>query len=150
MRVVLQRVLEAKVMIDDKVFSEIHSGLLILLGLAKGDTKEDLEYLVNKILQLRIFPDEQSKMNLNIQDISGEVLIISQFTLFASTKKGNRPGFSKAEDPIDAESMYQSFIQEMIKTLGHSVKTGQFAADMNIYLVNQGPVTIFIDSKNKE
>ncbi len=150
MRALLQRVKEAKVFIDQVLHSEIHSGLLILLGIEKGDNTEDINWLVKKISQLRIFSDDQKKMNLNIQDISGEVLIVSQFTLFASTYKGNRPGFTKAAEPEEAKPLYFSFINEMSKQLNQDIKSGVFAADMDIQLINEGPVTILIDTKNKE
>ncbi|MBK8485726.1 MAG: D-tyrosyl-tRNA(Tyr) deacylase [Saprospiraceae bacterium] len=150
MRCILQRVLKASVTIDNQQFCEIQQGLLIFLGIEQGDQKEDLDWLVNKILSLRIFSDSNQQMNLSINDIQGELLIISQFTLFASTKKGNRPGFSKAAKPEEAKEWYIKFISECEKLTGKPIKTGIFVADMKIQLINDGPVTIYIDTKNKE
>lgn len=150
MRALLQRVKEAKVFIDETLYSSIHSGLLVFLGIEKGDKSEDIQWLSKKICQLRIFSDEQKHMNLSIQDISGEVLIVSQFTLFATTKKGNRPGFCQAAEPSEANELYQAFVMEIKKQLNKEIKTGLFAANMDIELINEGPVTIFIDTKNKE
>jgi D-tyrosyl-tRNA(Tyr) deacylase len=150
MRALLQRVKGAKVIINHSLYSSIGSGLLVFLGIESEDTLEDLRWLVKKICQLRIFSDEQKQMNLSIQEISGEVMVVSQFTLFASTKKGNRPGFNKAAEPKEANTFYKAFVEEINKQLNQEIKTGQFAADMDIELINDGPVTIFIDTKNKE
>lgn len=150
MRAILQRVKKAGVIIESKLFAEISEGILLLLGIEKGDTHDDLDWLLNKVIQMRIFPDTDQKMNLNIKDTGGEILVISQFTLFASTKKGNRPGFTQAAEPSVANSMYLSFVGKLENQLPGRVKTGVFAADMNVELINQGPVTIFIDTKNKE
>ncbi len=150
MRALLQRVKMARVFIDQKQYSEIHNGILVLLGIEKGDNTEDLEWLVNKICQLRIFSDDQNKMNLNILETQGEVMVVSQFTLFASTKKGNRPGFSQAAEPSQANQMYLEFMNAMSNRLNQNIKSGKFAADMQIELINDGPVTIWIDTKNKE
>jgi D-tyrosyl-tRNA(Tyr) deacylase len=151
MRAVIQRVSEASVTIEEKSFNTIEKGLLVLLGLEEADTKDDAAWLTNKIAQMRIFSDENNKMNLNLGDIHGELLIISQFTLHASTKKGNRPSFIKAAKPDQAIALYEYFIQEAKNLIGpNRVKTGQFGSDMKVALVNDGPITIFIDSKNKE
>jgi D-tyrosyl-tRNA(Tyr) deacylase len=150
MRALLQRVKIAKVFIEEKLYSEIKNGLLIFLGVEKGDDAQDLQWLVNKISQLRIFSDDQNKMNLNILESQGEIMVVSQFTLFASTKKGNRPGFSQAAEPSQANEIYNEFMNEMSKKLNQDIKSGKFAADMQIELINDGPVTIWIDTKNKE
>ena len=149
MRVILQRVLSASVTIDEAIYSQINHGLLILLGVTHNDTKEDIEWLVQKIINLRIFNDEAGKMNRSIQDVQGEFLVVSQFTLFASTKKGNRPSFITSARPEIAIPLYETFIDEIKKT-GIVTRTGVFGADMQVGLVNDGPVTIIIDSKNKE
>lgn len=149
MRVILQRVLSASVTIDEAIYSQINHGLLILLGVTHNDTKEDIEWLVQKIINLRIFNDETYKMNRSIQDVQGELLVVSQFTLFASTKKGNRPSFIASARPEIAIPLYETFIDE-IKNTGIDTQTGMFGADMQVGLVNDGPVTIIIDSKNKE
>ena len=149
MRVILQRVLSASVTIDEAIYSQINHGLLILLGVTHNDTKEDIEWLVQKIINLRIFNDETDKMNRSIQDVQGELLVVSQFTLFASTKKGNRPSFIASARPEIAIPLYETFIDEIKKT-GIDTQTGMFGADMQVGLVNDGPVTIIIDSKNKE
>ena len=150
MRAVVQRVSEASVTIDGKVKSAIEKGLLILLGIEEADTIEDITWLVSKISHLRIFNDSNDVMNLSIREIAGEVIIVSQFTLHASTKKGNRPSYIKAAKPVTAIPLYESFIKEMGKELEKPVKTGEFGADMKVKLINDGPVTIIIDSKNKE
>ena len=149
MRLIIQRVLSASVTIDDAIYSQINHGLLILLGVTHDDTKEDIEWLVQKIINLRIFNDEEGKMNRSIQDVQGEFLVVSQFTLYASTKKGNRPSFIVSAKPEIAVSLYENFIEEIIKC-GLVTQTGVFGADMKVALVNDGPVTIIIDSKNKE
>jgi len=150
MRVVIQRVSEASVSVQKQCISSIHSGLLVLLGIEASDTQEDIEWLCKKIVQLRVFDDEHALPNLSLSDIAGELLIVSQFTLFASTRKGNRPGYSRAAPPAMAEPLYEKFISHISGLLGRPVKTGRFGADMQIHLVNSGPLTIFMDSKNKE
>lgn len=150
MRVVIQRVSEASVTIDGLVKSAIGHGLLVLLGIAENDTTTDADWLIQKIVQLRIFPDENGLMNLSIKQIDGELLLVSQFTLFASTKKGNRPSFTAAAKPEKAIPLYQYFTEKMVLALEKNIGTGEFGADMKIALVNDGPVTIIIDSKNKE
>lgn len=150
MRVVIQRVLEASVAVEGKLISKISKGLLILLGVAEDDTAVDTEWLVKKVVQLRIFPNELGNMNRSIQDIEGEVLVISQFTLFASTKKGNRPSFIRSSKPEIAVPIYENFIHSLEVKLNRKVQTGIFGADMKVSLINDGPVTICIDSKNKE
>ncbi|MBW2962659.1 D-aminoacyl-tRNA deacylase [Mesonia aestuariivivens] len=150
MRVVLQRVSEASVTIEKQVKSSIKKGFLILIGIEAEDTPEDIDWLCRKIVNMRIFGDEDDKMNLSLQDINGEALIISQFTLHASVKKGNRPSFIKAAKPNIAIPLYEAFIKEFEKQLQKPVGTGSFGADMKVSLVNDGPVTINLDSKNKE
>jgi len=150
MRVVIQRVSSASVSIDAKIKSSIAKGLLILLGIEDADTQEDIEWLCKKIIALRIFEDTDNVMNLSVSDISGEILVVSQFTLHASTKKGNRPSYIKAARPEKAIPLYESFLLEMGKLLGKKVGSGEFGAMMEVSLVNDGPVTIIIDSKNKE
>ena len=149
MRVVIQRVSEASVTINDAIEGKINTGFMILLGIGHEDTNEDIEWLTQKITNLRVFSDEEGKMNLSILDIKGEILLISQFTLFASTKKGNRPSFIQSAKPEIAIPLYEKFI-ESIKDFGIKVSTGIFGADMKVSLTNDGPVTIIIDSKNKE
>lgn len=150
MRIVLQRVSEASVTIDSKLFSEINRGFLILLGIEEEDSQEDVDWLIQKVSNMRIFSDSDQKMNLSIQDIKGEFLVVSQFTLHASTKKGNRPGFTKAARPEQAIPLYKYFIEQLKISSNLEVKTGVFGADMRVALVNDGPVTITMDSKNKE
>lgn len=150
MRIVLQRVSKASVGIDNKIISDIKEGILILLGIEDADTSEDIQWLCNKIVKMRIFNDENGVMNLSLQDIDGEALVISQFTLHASTRKGNRPGYIKAARPEVAIPLYEEFIREFEKILGKKVGSGVFGADMKISLLNDGPVTIVLDSKNKE
>lgn|SRR5690554_3787153 len=149
MRIVAQRVSEASVTIDQKVVGQIAWGLMLLVGIEEADTKEDADWLVGKISQMRIFSDEDGKMNRSIKDINGELLLISQFTLHASTKKGNRPSFIKAARPEQAIPLYKYLIEAFRKT-ELKVETGIFGADMKVALINDGPVTIVIDSKNKE
>ncbi|HZJ36594.1 MAG TPA: D-aminoacyl-tRNA deacylase [Gillisia sp.] len=150
MRVVLQRVSQASVSIDNKINAAIKEGILILLGIEDADTSQDIKWLCNKIVKMRIFNDEKGVMNLSLQEIDGEALVISQFTLHASTKKGNRPGYIKAARPEVAIPLYEEFIREFEKILGKKVGTGIFGADMKVSLLNDGPVTIVLDSKNKE
>ena len=150
MRAILQRVTRASVTIDGTVKGAIQSGLLILLGIEENDTEQDIEWLSSKIIQLRIFSDADGKMNLSVKDINGDLLIISQFTLFASTKKGNRPGFTRSAKPVIAIPLYEHFISVTEQKLGKHVKKGVFGADMKVELLNDGPVTILIDSKNPE
>ena len=150
MRAVIQRVSEASVAINEKVHAAIGKGLLILLGVEDRDNDDDIEWLVGKVSRLRIFNDHDGVMNLSVSDIEGEVLIISQFTLHASTKKGNRPSYINAADPSHAEPMYELFSHMLQRITPGAVKTGVFGATMNVSLVNDGPVTIIIDTKNKE
>ena len=150
MRVVIQRVLEASVVVDEKVVGAIKSGLLVLLGIEDADTEEDTHWLSNKIVGLRLFDDAEGVMNLSVKDIEGDILLISQFTLMASTKKGNRPSYIKASKPPVAVPLYEQMIQAISVALGKEIQTGIFGADMKVSLINNGPVTITIDSKNKE
>jgi D-tyrosyl-tRNA(Tyr) deacylase len=150
MRIVIQRVNEASVEINGKMKSSINVGLLILVGIEEADTKEDSEWLAGKAVGLRIFDDENGVMNRSVTDVDGEILVVSQFTLHAMTKKGNRPSYIKAAKHETAIPLYEHFCTELSMKLGKEVKTGTFAADMKVALVNNGPVTIWIDSKNKE
>ena len=150
MRVVLQRVKEASVTIEGQVNGAIKTGILVLLGIEDADTPEDIEWLCNKICNLRIFNDSKGVMNLSLQDIKGEVLVISQFTLHATIKKGNRPSYIKAAKPDVAIPLYEEFNETMQLRLGKPVATGVFGAHMDVALINDGPVTILMDSKNKE
>lgn len=150
MKVVIQRVSEASVTIDQNIVAQINQGLLILVGIEEEDSLDDISWLVSKIVYLRIFGDENNIMNLSVKDIKGDLLVVSQFTLHALTKKGNRPSYIKAAKPNIAIPMYEKFIQLLELELGKSIQTGQFGADMKVALVNDGPVTIIIDSKNKE
>jgi D-tyrosyl-tRNA(Tyr) deacylase len=150
MRAVIQRVSEASVTIDGKVNGVIGYGLLVLLGIEDADTSEDIEWLSSKITNLRIFNDEAGVMNISAKDNAAELLLISQFTLFASTKKGNRPSYIKAARPETAIPLYEQMIARLQQDLGKNIRTGVFGADMKVALVNDGPVTILIDSKNKE
>ncbi|KAF2519912.1 D-tyrosyl-tRNA(Tyr) deacylase [Flavobacterium salilacus subsp. salilacus] len=150
MRVVLQRVSEASVTIAGSKVAVIDKGLLILLGIEDADTEEDSMWLTGKINKLRIFGDENGVMNRSIQDIGGDIIVVSQFTLHAATKKGNRPSYIKAAKPEVAIPLYENFITVLEKDLGKKIQTGQFGADMKVALVNDGPVTILIDSKNRE
>ncbi|MFM2145623.1 MAG: hypothetical protein RL732_459 [Bacteroidota bacterium] len=150
MRVVIQRVRSGEVVIDGKVKSSIGEGLLVLAGIEDADTAEDIQWLSSKIVQLRIFNDAAGVMNLSLKDTGGDLLLVSQFTLHASTKKGNRPSYIKASKPEVAIPLYEAFIRQLEADLGKPVLTGTFGADMKVSLVNDGPVTIIIDSKNKE
>lgn len=150
MKILIQRVGHASIEVEHKMHAQIKSGLLIFLGIEKDDDSSDVDYLVGKSAALRIFNDPNGKMNLSVQDVGGEALIISQFTLHASTKKGNRPSYVKAARPEHAIPLYEYFIQKMNLELPEKVKSGVFGADMKIQLLNDGPVTIMIDSKNKE
>lgn len=151
MRAVIQRVSEASVAIDGEVKSSIKHGLLLLLGIETDDMDDDIQWLTQKIIQMRIFGDVDGKMNLSVQDIGGDILVVSQFTLFASTKKGNRPSFIKSAKPDIAIPLYEKFLNSVKSTIGDErVQSGVFGADMKISLLNDGPVTIIIDSKNKE
>ena len=150
MRTVIQRVANASVTVESKVVAEIQKGLLVFVGIEEADSQEDLDWLVTKIAQLRIFNDENEVMNLSVQDIDGDVLVVSQFTLHAATKKGNRPSYIKAAKPDFAIPMYERFVKTLESKLGKKVPTGIFGADMKVLLLNDGPVTIQIDSKNKE
>lgn len=150
MRAVIQRVTRASVTIDGKVKGAIADGLLVLLGIEEHDTEADLGWLTKKIVQMRIFSDAEGKMNLSVQDIKGNILLISQFTLFASTKKGNRPGFTRSARPDIAIPLYEKSIQAFETLLNKRIETGSFGADMKVELLNDGPVTILIDSRNPE
>jgi len=150
MKAVIQRVKRASVTIDEKFFSIIGHGLLVLVGIEDADSFEDVKWLASKIVQLRIFNDTLGVMNLSIGDIEGEIMVVSQFTLHASTKKGNRPSYIRASKAQYAIPIYQSFVNELSNLIRNSVKTGQFGADMQVELINDGPVTIIIDTKNKE
>ena len=150
MRLVIQRVSEASVTIDGEIKSEIGRGLMLLLGIEATDRKEDIEWLVRKTINMRIFPDADGGMNKSLADVNGEVLLVSQFTLYASTKKGNRPSYIKAAKSDISIPLYESFIKTFELELGKEVKTGEFGADMKVALVNDGPVTILMDSKNRE
>jgi len=150
MRAVIQRVSEASVTINGQVKGSIGHGLLVLVAVEPADTAEDVEWLSGKIVRLRIFNDEQGVMNCSVQEVGGELLVVSQFTLFASTKKGNRPSYSRAAPPAIAIPIYQDFIRKLEIDLGRPVATGEFGADMKVALVNDGPVTIVIDTKQRE
>jgi D-aminoacyl-tRNA deacylase len=150
MRAVIQRVSEASVKVDGKINGAIGNGLLVLMGIEDTDSAEDIEWLCSKIVNLRIFNDADGVMNLSVKDIEGEILVVSQFTLHASTKKGNRPSYIKASKPEIAVPVYEKFIERLEFNLVNPVQTGIFGADMKVSLVNDGPVTIIIDTKNKE
>jgi D-tyrosyl-tRNA(Tyr) deacylase len=150
MRVVIQRVSRASVTIDGNIHSKIDNGLLVLLGIEDGDTKQDIEWLSGKIVNLRVFNDENGVMNVSVKDLGGDILLVSQFTLHASTKKGNRPSYIKASKPDIAIPLYEKMIEQLSIDLGKPVQTGEFGADMKVELLNDGPVTITIDSKIKE
>ena len=150
MKAVIQRVSQASVTIDSKIVAQINSGLLILVGIEDADNQEDIIWLTSKIINLRIFADENEVMNLSVNDINGEIIVVSQFTLHASTKKGNRPSYLKASKTEIAIPLYESFVSQLETELGKKIQTGVFGADMKVSLTNDGPVTIIIDSKNKE
>ncbi|MBR2428457.1 MAG: D-tyrosyl-tRNA(Tyr) deacylase [Alistipes sp.] len=150
MRILIQRVTEARCRIEGEVFSEIGAGMVVLVGVGHDDGAEDIEWLTKKLVQLRIFDDEAGVMNLSVQDVEGEVMLISQFTLHAMTKKGNRPSWIKAAPEAVSKPLYEAFITSVEQALGRKVATGSFGADMKIELTNDGPVTIWIDSKNRE
>ena len=150
MRVVIQKVTQASVSIENQIVASIDKGLLVLVGIEDGDTNEDIAWLSSKIVNLRIFDDANGVMNLSVKEVEGEVLIVSQFTLHASTKKGNRPSYIKAARPEVAIPIYEVFIKQVESLLGKRVPTGQFGAMMQVSLCNDGPVTILIDTKNKE
>jgi len=150
MRAVLQRVTQASCVVNDETTGQIETGFLVLLGIEDADTDEDLVWLAQKIVGIRVFSDENDLMNKALSDVNGSILLISQFTLFASTKKGNRPGFTKAARPDVAIPLYEKMIEKLSLLLGKKIATGVFGADMKISLLNDGPVTILIDSKNKE
>ena len=150
MRVVIQKVTQASVSIENQIEASIDKGLLVLVGIEDGDTNEDIAWLSSKIVNLRVFDDDNGVMNLSVKEMDGEVLIVSQFTLHASTKKGNRPSYIKAARPEVAIPIYEAFIKQVESLLGKKVPTGQFGAMMQVSLCNDGPVTILIDTKNKE
>jgi D-tyrosyl-tRNA(Tyr) deacylase len=150
MKVVLQRVTSASVTVEDKIVGEIQKGIVVLVGIEEADSQEDIDWLVTKITQLRIFGDENGVMNLSVEEVNGDVLVVSQFTLHAATKKGNRPSYIKAARPEVAIPMYEKFVSSLETKLAKKVATGIFGADMKVALLNDGPVTIIIDSKNKE
>jgi D-tyrosyl-tRNA(Tyr) deacylase len=150
MKVVLQRVTSASVIVEDNIVGEIQKGIVVLVGIEEADSQEDIDWLVGKITQLRIFGDENGVMNLSVEEVNGDVLVVSQFTLHAATKKGNRPSYIKAARPEVAIPMYEKFVSSLETKLGKKVATGIFGADMKVALLNDGPVTIIIDSKNKE
>ena len=150
MRVVIQKVTEASVSIENQIVASIDKGLLVLVGIEDGDTNEDIAWLSSKMVNLRVFDDDKGVMNLSVKEVEGEVLIVSQFTLHASTKKGNRPSYIKAARPEVAIPIYEAFIKQVESLLGKRVPTGQFGAMMQVSLCNDGPVTILIDTKNKE
>lgn len=150
MRVVLQRVTEASVKVNQEIVGEIGKGILILLGIEEADSEEDMEWLINKIINLRIFDDKDGVMNLSINEVQGQILLVSQFTLHASTKKGNRPSYIKAAKPDLAKQHYHRFYQLLLTQFSGKVACGLFGADMKVSLINDGPVTIIIDSKQKE
>lgn len=150
MRLVIQRVKEASVTINNELISKVQKGLLILIGIEDLDTEEDINWLIQKVVNLRVFDDENGVMNKSIIDIDGDILVVSQFTLFASTKKGNRPSYIRASKPDFAIPMYEKFCDRLRNLFGKNIQTGKFGADMKVSLINDGPVTILIDSKNRE
>ncbi len=150
MRIVIQRVREASVTVDDRITGSIGTGLLVLLGIEDADNDEDITWLSNKICSLRIFNDKEGIMNLGIKEVNGDILLVSQFTLYANTKKGNRPSYSKASKQDMAIPLYEKMIRQLETDMGKQVQTGIFGADMKVHLLNDGPVTIIIDSKNRE
>jgi D-tyrosyl-tRNA(Tyr) deacylase len=150
MKTVIQRVSQSSVTINNEIVAQIQKGLLVLVGIEDADQQEDIQWLSSKIANLRIFADENDIMNLSVKEINGDVIVVSQFTLHASTKKGNRPSYIKASKPDSAVPLYESFVKQMELELGKKVQTGRFGADMKVSLVNDGPVTIIMDTKNKE
>ena len=150
MRLLIQRVREASVTIEGEVRSKIGQGLLVLVGIEEADGDEDIEWLAGKLMRLRIFDDEQGVMNLDVQQVGGELLIVSQFTLFASTRKGNRPSYIRSAGEAISRPLYEQFVRRIEELAGRKVGTGDFGADMQVALVNDGPVTIWIDSRNRE
>jgi D-tyrosyl-tRNA(Tyr) deacylase len=150
MRAVIQRVAQASVSVNNDIRGSVGKGLLVLAGIEDADTEEDIAWLSNKIINLRIFDDPDGVMNISIKDLDGDILLVSQFTLFASTKKGNRPSWIRASKPDTAVPLYQKFISQLEAGLGKKIHTGEFGADMKVSLLNDGPVTIVIDTKNKE
>lgn len=150
MKVVIQRVSKASVTVDEKITANIQKGLLVLIGIEDADTQEDIDWLVGKIIKMRIFGDENDVMNCSVQDIDGDIIVVSQFTLHASTKKGNRPSYIKASKPEFAIPMYENFVKALEKEFQKKVQTGIFGADMKVSLLNDGPVTIVMDSRNRE
>jgi D-tyrosyl-tRNA(Tyr) deacylase len=150
LKVVIQRVSQASVTIDEKIVAAIQNGLLVLVGIEDVDSQEDIDWLAAKVANIRIFGDENQVMNLSVKDIGGDVIVVSQFTLHANTKKGNRPSYSKASKPEVAIPLYENFVNTLELELGKKVQTGVFGADMKVLLLNDGPVTIIMDSKNKE
>jgi len=150
MRAVIQRVTRASVTIDDKLYSEIGPGLMVLIGFEETDTSEDIEWLSSKIVQLRIFDDPEDVMNLSVKETGGDILVVSQFTLHAKTKKGNRPSYIKAANPDISIPLYKSFVSKLEELLEKEIRTGEFGAMMQCEIINDGPVTIIIDTKNKE
>ncbi|WP_191858070.1 D-aminoacyl-tRNA deacylase [Hanstruepera ponticola] len=150
MKVVIQRVSKASVTVENEKIANIQNGLLIFLGIVDEDTIDDIKWLTNKIVNMRIFPDNQGVMNTSILDADGDIIVVSQFTLHASTKKGNRPSYIKAAKPEVAIPLYKTFIKQLENDLGKQVQSGEFGADMKVELLNDGPVTIIIDSKNRE
>ena len=150
MKVVLQRVASASVTVEDKIVGEIQKGIVVLVGIEDADSQEDIDWLVTKITQLRIFGDDNGVMNLSVEEVNGDVLVVSQFTLHAATKKGNRPSYIKAARPEIAIPIYEKFVNTLENKLGKKVPTGIFGADMKVALLSDGPVTIIMDSRNKE
>lgn len=150
MKTVIQRVSEASVTVDGKIVAQINVGLLVLIGIEDTDNQEDINWLITKIVNLRIFNDADSVMNLSLKDIDGDIIVVSQFTLHASTKKGNRPSYIKASRPEVAISLYKKFVESLEAQIGKKIQCGIFGADMKVALINDGPVTIIMDSKNKE
>ena len=150
MKAVIQRVSQASVTIENEIVADIQNGLLVLIGIEEADSQEDIDWLISKIENLRIFADENGVMNLSVKEIDGEIIVVSQFTLHASTKKGNRPSYIKAAKPEIAIPLYENFIAEMELQINKKVQNGKFGADMKVLLLNDGPVTIIIDSKNRE
>ena len=150
MKIVLQRVSQASVTVEGNKTADIQKGLLVLVGIEDADTQEDIDWLVGKIIKMRIFGDENDVMNCSVQDIDGDIIVVSQFTLHASTKKGNRPSYIKASKPEFAIPMYETFVKSLEKDFNKKIRTGIFGADMKVSLLNDGPVTIIMDSKNRE